>query len=266
MPTIICDAQRLAFIHIPKTAGTTISRQLKTALPHDPDFAEGWTAHPELGDFYNDHRTLRQISLTAPDTLEKIRDFDAIAVCREPLSRFQSALGQYLRNTSGEALASLSQSDLAALVDSILAKLRVEDLDGLPMTFFRRQSDFIFHDGKQLIDHLFDFRDLGSLSAFLESRFEVSLDTGTTFRAANNHAWKQRTNRPLVRLVKPLAKRVLPDPVIARFRNRSVAQFKKAGDQRFDRVLDAAQRRNFLIDYYEEDFEICKRLEPAAVS
>lgn len=134
------------------------------------------------------------------------------------------------------------------------------------MTFFRRQSDFIFHDGKQLIDHLFDFRDLGSLSAFLESRFEVSLDTGTTFRAANNHAWKQRTNRPLVRLVKPLAKRVLPDPVIARFRNRSVAQFKKAGDQRFDRVLDAAQRRNFLIDYYEEDFEICKRLEPAAVS
>jgi hypothetical protein len=104
MPTIICDARRFAFIHIPKTAGTTISRQLKSALPHDPAFAEGWTAHPELGNFYNDHRTLRQISLTAPDTLEKIRDFDAVAVCREPLSRFQSAIGQYLRNTPGRRL------------------------------------------------------------------------------------------------------------------------------------------------------------------
>jgi hypothetical protein len=49
MPTIICDAQHLAFIHIPKTAGTTISRQLKKALPHDPDFVEGWTAHPGNG-------------------------------------------------------------------------------------------------------------------------------------------------------------------------------------------------------------------------
>jgi hypothetical protein len=266
MPTIICDARRFAFIHIPKTAGTTISRQLKSALPHDPAFAEGWTAHPELGNFYNDHRTLRQISLTAPDTLEKIRDFDAVAVCREPLSRFQSALGQYLRNTSGEALADLSPADLAALVDDVLAKLRTDDLGSLPMTFFRRQADYIFHDGEQLVDHLFDYRDLGALSAHLDAELGVSLETGRTFRSADNHAWKRRNKRPIVRMVKPLAKRVLPDPMIARFRSLSIARLKTEADQRLNRVLDTAHRRSFLIDYYGEDFEICKRLEPTRVS
>lgn len=261
MPTIISDPRALAFLHIPKTAGTTISRQLRAALPHDPAFAEGWTAHPELGDFYNDHRTLRQIEITAPETLDKIRRYTAIAVCREPVSRFRSALGQYLRNTSGAALADLSRRDLESLVDGVIDGLEAGEIRTLPMAFFRRQSEYIFLDGEQLVETLFDFRRLDALAAFLRREAGVTLDTRTRFRSAGNHAWKHRTRRPVMRFLKPIARRVLPGAVQDRVRTAGIARVKQAADQRLGEVLDAPQRRAFLEAYYESDFALCKRLE-----
>jgi hypothetical protein len=76
------------------------------------------------------------------------------------------------------------------------------------------------------------------------------VETGRTFKSPDNHAWKRRNKRPIVRLVKPLAKRMLPDPMIARL--------KTEADQRQNRVLDAAHWRSFRIDYFGQGFRVLK--------
>jgi hypothetical protein len=84
---------------------------------------------------YKDYGTSRQLSLTAPDTLEKIRDSDAVAVCREPLSRFQSAIGQYLRNTPGRRLPTFHRL-IWPPWSTAFSRNRADDLGRLPMTIF----------------------------------------------------------------------------------------------------------------------------------
>ena len=67
MPTVIADDLRFAFLHIPKTGGTTFGQQLAEQVAHDARFYEGIERDEVLGDFYRDHLTMPVYAKRYPD-------------------------------------------------------------------------------------------------------------------------------------------------------------------------------------------------------
>lgn len=94
MPTIVSNEKGFAFVHVPKTGGTSFGRQIASQTAHDPEFYEGILKDPELGAFYRDHLTLPMYAKHYPQTLQKLRDYTAYAIIRDPYARFKSAFAQ----------------------------------------------------------------------------------------------------------------------------------------------------------------------------
>lgn len=258
MPTIISNEKRFAFIHIPKCAGTSLARQIQSVVTYEPGFGGEIREHPAIGTYYDDHRTLAELLLTAPAALEKIRRYDAVAVCRDPIERFRSALAQVLRNRTQQALYELSRSQLAGFVDEIVTGLRQRDFRPLHMSFFHRQTDYVYLEGERVVRHLFDIRDLDGLTSFLRDRFAIDIGNAGKDRDSAEHAWtrvlRDRRYRPVIDLLR----RVLPRGVVQALRRRGRAVVSRTAQERIAWVLEDAGRGSFLRDFYADDYDLLK--------
>ena len=97
---IVDDAHEVAFVHIPKCGGTSVSRQLRL-LDSNNEFFKDVRDHPALGRTHFSHLPLFFLREFYPETFDRIAAYRAFAIARDPYVRFASSTIQHLDEFRG---------------------------------------------------------------------------------------------------------------------------------------------------------------------
>jgi hypothetical protein len=258
MPIVLSETPPLAFVHIPKCAGTTVSEQLIERLDPDPFFASmEWEEHPVLGRYQPGHMTLPELAIAFPDIIDRLRRVPAFAVIREPRSRFRSALLEYLTNVRGIPHDQIPADQIRAEIDTVIGACRpymagtAPRIEGL-YVHFNRQSDFIDLNGERIVDRLYPIERLDDLARDLN---EVA---GVTIDAVQNRRPARSLSRRSAGVRKSLAKAktVLPLTVYEKARSAMLPLFHVKRDPHLEDALWRPEVEAFVEQFYADDFAI----------
>jgi len=249
---VIDDKHHLVFVHIPKCAGTSIRRALRSLDGTNGAFTD-LAEHPQMGRIHRAHIPMADLAAYFPDAFAKVRDYTAFAIMRDPADRFLSAIFQRLREFGGVA-----QSDFTAAMirdEAIAVRRQLEagpERLAAELVHFTRQCDFVEHDGRRLVSHIFTVGQMAEVSRFVFERtgIEVGRDKHNRTTVVRMGALK-----PLQRaLRRPYARHVTPERRQAVREWMTRAGFYKDLPKRsfaLDPATDA-----FVRAYYERDFVI----------
>jgi len=217
---IISDEHRFAFVHIPKCAGTSVRKGLQ---PIDETIGrfDHIADHPELGMVNFAHLTLAELATFFPEQYTKVAAYRSVAIVRDPIERFYSAVHQRLREFKGFNQSDITPHVLASEADHLAHPLASSTgrLD-LEYVHFNRQSDYVFHEGEQIVDRVFALDRLGDAADYIAECTGVRLATD----APENQTLALRAGPfgPLVRVLRrPYAALM---PISMRLRLRAACQ------------------------------------------
>ncbi len=253
MPTVIADDLRFAFLHIPKTGGTTFGQQLAEQVAHDARFYEGIERDEVLGDFYRDHLTMPVYAKRYPDVFEKLRDFDVYAISRDPYARFRSALAEYSRMSERGELSQLSPGDLRAFIGRVMDDLKAGRTGEINMIFFRPQAEYLALDGEMIADRVFDIRALGRFAGEVGEKYGLRIDTEENRRKTPHY---DRRMMGRIAGLKRVAERVLPAPLLGLVKSGVQRAIQRDGDPLLEKTLEHLGAKEFARDHYKDDYEI----------
>jgi len=250
---IISDDHRFIFVHIPKCAGTSIKRRLKHIDTTGGRFFPIGD-HPELGTIHLAHVTLADLETYFPESFAKLQDYRSLAIVRDPMDRFFSAIFQRLREFGGQGQSAITAEmieDEARKIIRYLERAPVR-LD-LKHVHFNRQSDFVELHGRRMVQELFAVEQLAEVGRFVQ--VATGIDIGEERR--------NRTTEMSFGVLKPL-QRMLRGPYSrlfsAEFRADVREKMTRAGfykdipKQQFVRSGSAVTQ--FVRDYYQRDFAL----------
>ena len=268
---IVSDTHRFAFVHIPKSAGTTVRFAL---MGYDERrkryYDKGRCDHPTRGALDHAHLPLALVKALHPDDFERLIEFRSFALIRDPMSRFASSLHEYLHWMGEKPLSDLTPDQRAVAVARVIAKL--ESLpDDQPITdptliHFSRQSDYIELDGKQVITDVYSTEDLLAMMAAIEELIGTELPVFSK---------NERVSYPFpaLRSVSEWAQRQLGSalplsisrPILRGAREMLVAAGVVSMDRtvKFANMFDA-ETEAFVKAFYARDFAIHESLIQAA--
>lgn len=177
---IIDDKHEIAFVHIPKCAGTTVREYLK-----EYDRSQGFVSdrvdmHEKLGMLDYAHIPLFILQEYFPNELELIHRYWSFAIVRDPYKRFASSVTQRLRMYGEKPIETLSEREIRSEVEKCIAFL--ENNEG-PQTLlshdyihFQRQIDYIYLGDKLVVDSIYSSEMVDDLVNILKERLGYSLD------------------------------------------------------------------------------------------
>ena len=263
---IICDDRDFAFVHIPKCAGTSVRRALRQIDTTGEAFFR-IDDHPAMGRVHLAHLTLAELAAYYPETLEKIARYRSMAIVRDPVERFYSAIFQRLREFKEIAQSAIDADTIEAESEKVIAHL--EGASGhldLEHVHFNRQSDFIELHGERAVRDIFPVTDMQSVARHI--RGLTGVDIGQDRR---NRTTQLRLSalRPMQRMLRdPYARLVSPERR-ARIRERMARAgfYTDVPKQRF--IQPGGRIERFIRDYYARDFEIveqCTRISGACAA
>lgn len=236
---IIDDSHRLAFVHIPKCAGTSVKRAMRP-LDSMAGAFEGLAEHPVLGHYHRAHIVLRDLAAHFPEAYAKVEAYTAFAIMRDPLARFQSAIFQRLREYHHVAQSDFTPAMIAREADKVRAHLSASpDRLEAEWVHFTRQCDYVEHDGRRLVPHIFSVKDMAGVSRFVAER--TGIEVGEEKR--------NRTTVISVGALKPL-QRALRRP----YANAVSPERRKA-------IRDWMARAGFYKDLPKQDFALPPGIE-----
>lgn len=169
---ILSDNHKFIFIHIPKCGGTSVRTLLASYDSCGGRFTGkiGPLGRHEKVDYV--HLPLNVLREHFPDIFAKLSYYKSFAIVRDPISRFGSALGQWFKNTKNEHILECSPAAI-----ELEARCVLDDLISTPETLaptlihFRPQSDFIYFDGRRMVEKVFRLESIeaaqSELSAYL---------------------------------------------------------------------------------------------------
>lgn len=260
---IICDDRKFAFIHIPKCAGTSVRRALREIDTTGAAFFS-IADHPAMGQVHLAHLTLKDVALYYPDALERISHYRSMAILRDPVERFYSAIFQRLREFKGVAQSAISAEMVEADAKRVIAYLETAPrrLD-LEHVHFNRQADFVELEGQRLVRDIFQLADMAGAAHHIRSI--TGIDIGDDKRNRTTQL-RFRALRPLQRMLRDRYASLVAPERRARIRERMtrVGFYNGVPKQQF--VQPGSRIDQFIRDYYARDFEIvaeCARLAPA---
>lgn len=249
---IISHRHQIAFVHIPKCAGTSVRSQLNAISDTEIRFAK-FKMHPVLGRVHMGHLPLWVIRDHYPDYFESLCAYRTYAVCREPHARFQSAvseqLGDRLHGKSQRESQDLMVDTALRAIDAISGTKRL--VDGNYCVFIP-QTHFVYLDCKKIVKKIFQMQDVNILLQ------EISDISGKEFstHSRNNQSLNFRVKsleKPLRRL-NEMASFALPKSI----HNKTKQYVQKiAVRPPSEKVQVLKQRRDiyeFVEEYYFDDF------------
>lgn len=257
---IICDDREFAFIHIPKCAGTSVRRALRVIDTSGAAFFH-IASHPQMGEVHLAHLTLADLATHYPATLATIRRYRSMAIVRDPMERFYSALNQRLREFKHIAQSAISPAMIEAEAQHVIAYLESAPprLD-LEHVHFQRQCEFIELHGERLVDDIFVLTDMAGVARHIARITGVNVD-----EEKRNRTVELRIGalRPVQRLLLDRYVRWVPSERRAAIRERMVRAgfYQDIPIQRH--VHPGSLTERFIREYYARDCEIveqCSRI------
>ncbi len=250
---IVSDAHRVAFVHIPKNAGTTVRTQLEPIDSYANFFNED-KAFGALPRQWFGHLTPETLAEHFPDVFEKVRAYDAYAVVRDPFQRFVSATIHRLWEHRGISRFEVTHEHVVAET----RRLQVWLLAPVPAerpeyAHFLPQVEFTDFRGERIVNRLFAFEDLAGLEAELRTRTGLPLDFS---RARNaNLAPSNRWTRVFHRF-KPIYGRLTTWQQREAFllRLQRAGLISKGGF--YAKISADRELRAFVERFYAADFEL----------
>jgi hypothetical protein len=252
---IVSDTHRFLFVHIPKCAGTAV----RTALaPYDESggtFDRRVAPHPVHGRLDYTHLPLHLMAEIAPDAFAKLQDYASFAVCRDPFARFPSALAQRIKMVHGTHIAAFDDAALSAEIERVMAWLdartHVTDPDYI---HFARQSDYVFLDGRRLVQTVTPVERIDALRVAIGARIGVELPS---FGHANQRMVFTRPGlRGLLTAGSTAAKRLLPLGISGPLRAAARAVWLRPAGEETPSPFRSPVVRAFVERYYAEDIAL----------
>lgn len=251
---ILNQEYNLAYVHIPKCAGSTVKSQLRPIDQTQGRF-ERIEPHPVYGSLHTAHLPLWLLRALYPDDYEALRGCDAYTVVRDPFDRFQSALAQRIRQFHDRDPFELTPTELRKEINAVVRFLSDNPNDPrLEYMHFLRQTDFIYLDGTAVVRHIYKLDSVDLMLRALEPK------TGLNF--VYTHKANQKMNFRIKALRKPAyaaniwIKKELPMALYSRLKGVATAVLTGSPGDFSATVLDTEGVRPFIRSYYKDDFAL----------
>jgi hypothetical protein len=255
---IICDTREFAFIHIPKCAGTSVRRALR-GLDTTGEAFFRIADHPVMGPVHLAHLTLADLAEHYSDTFDKVVRYRSIAIVRDPLERFYSAVFQRLREFKHVAQSAISPELVEQQAAGSIAYLEAAParLD-LEHVHFNRQCEFVEHGGKRIVGNLFSVNRMAEAAHFIQGVTGVDIQGD---RRNPTTELRFPLLQPLQRKLRDHYARLVPAERRARIRERMTRAgfYTEVPKQRF--FQPGGRIETFVRDYYARDFKIFEECE-----
>lgn len=251
---IIDDVHKMAFVHIPKCAGTSVRRQLEP-LDTTGGVFYPMIDHPVLGKIHGSHIPLAFVREHYPTEFAKLATYQTFALIREPLARFASAAFQRLKGhhrvTPGEITPALAVREAMDVMEWLQSRSSFCDPGYI---HFARQCDYVCVDGRRIVGNLYVLEDMAEFATAIEQACGVRLDPERRENA--NFASSNPVTRHVRRVLRPLYRRLTSWEM----RQKLLLKVKEANAGRDEPLYEAFRSdpgiRSFVERYYAEDWEI----------
>ena len=269
---LINHDHRIAFLHIPKCAGTTVRRPLEPLNQWEAAGPPWRREHPELGLLDFAHLPLAVLRDFFPGAFASVVEYRSFALVRDPYSRFASSVSERIRWDGGALLARLSRAELKKSLDTSIGYLSRQDssLCCLPPGYihFQRQRDYIVLDGEPVVDAVYPVERVARLREKLSAclgadgvKLTESAPSARQVNAALMYRYEglRRTHRVVAPLMARL-RRVLPAPTSRRIDDWMYVH----RDEGARSLFDSDHVRDFVSSYYADDLELYARVVRAS--
>lgn len=262
---IISNEHEFVFVHIPKCGGTSLRLLLAKYDSSGGNFTARVERHPVLGELDFVHLPLNILKEYFENEYLALCQYRSFSILRNPVERFPSSLEQWLKNTSKKHLLDLNEKEIVAL-----AARKLEDLDKNPdpvtpsMIHFRKQVDYVFLDGIQVVKKLYRLESIEKEILKIESYLGVSL--GEVGKANQSVRFRNKSVGDVVDCCRPMLNAVwdlLPISVKIKlhslFFNADNLKVKGTEKTIIDVFFDAGLTEQIL-KYYSDDVDLYKSL------
>ncbi|MGD1882311.1 MAG: sulfotransferase family 2 domain-containing protein [Paracoccaceae bacterium] len=266
MAMIISDDIKFVYMHIPKCAGTTLSKAMKAAMPHDERFLGAkrdketgqflYMEHPVLGKLNAPHIPLALLREHFPDVWTKLQTYNVYAITRDPAARFQSAIGQIVKEFMTENIFSIPESRLRKIVRDCISGIRKNPVHpGVEYMHLIRQADFIELNGEQIAKNVYPIDAVSQMVKDINARFNVEVDAGErqnqaripAFAGANSALWWMGR----------AARTALPMDTYFKLKNGAARLLTSDARQKPDLTFfRSAEVTDFVQEFYARDYEL----------
>lgn len=263
---IIDERHQIAFVHIPKCAGTTVRGLLQEFDRNEGAFSDKVAPHPELGLIDYVHIPLFILDKHFPKEFESVKSFWSFAVVRDPYSRFASSVAQRIKMYSGRSLRAMNRSDLKKEIDCCINFLEANGGHGklLPPSFihFQRQCDFLFLNSELIVKNVYPANDVKSLIEVLRSKIafeDQRVDQVVDYKLNESFSYRNDFLRIVFSKLLPLYikfSRFLPGKLVKRVKAFVyVSNAERMHDAFYDKkVID------FINKYYSADITLYEKV------
>ncbi len=250
---IVDDVHEVAFVHIPKCGGTSVSRQLRS-LDSNKEFFKDVRDHPALGRTHFSHLPLFSLREFYPETFDRIAAYRAFAIARDPYVRFASSTIQHLDEFRGFDRVGITTpvalTEARRIVDWLSRRDRFSDAEYM---HFTRQSDYVELDGRMIVRNIFPLENVAELATALEEACGVELDPD---RRDNTSFSSDSAVLRALRAARPLYSRLTTWTL----RRDLLLLARRLGIQKpspfYDAVRQDPEVSAFVEEYYARDFSL----------
>ena len=252
---LISRTYGFAYLHIPKCAGSSVRHQLQPLNEVHERFG-GWRFHEEIGWFDAQHTPLARLRHSFPEDFQLLATLDVFAVCRDPVTRFISALAQRLREFRGRAVETFEPPEIRREVDEVIEHLEVAaPFPHIEFVHFARQSDYIELDGRRFVSFLYPIERLHRMLAELKERTGYRLDPSYHGNASQRP--RVASIDASLRFRAGLSRSLLPARLYRRLRDKARRRLMTTTNDALSRtVLGYDDAMTFIEQFYAQDFRI----------
>lgn len=266
---IIDDKHKIAFVHIPKCAGTTLRQHLKEYDRSQGAFTARVDMHDKLGMLDYVHIPLFVLKEHFPEEFQLVQQYWSFAVIRDPYSRFASSVSQRLKMYGSKPIEALSVKEIRQEVDSCIEFLKKSAREQvlLPHDYihFQRQTDYIYLGKEKIVDAVYTTKNVGDLVALLTEKMWHTPEN--LIKVKNNEKRKNSTVvyrndflRFLMRVMSPF-NRTLNSVFSKSLKEKIKRRVYVGRDERMAGVFSGSFVKSFIGDYYHQDIELYERVE-----